>query len=86
MEDNKIIITGEDGETKEFFVEEETRLNNTSYLLVCDSMDEETQAYIMKDVYAPEDIESIYEFVVDDAELNAVAGIFSELLEDEDLI
>ncbi|MBQ1285676.1 MAG: DUF1292 domain-containing protein [Lachnospiraceae bacterium] len=86
MEDNKIIITGEDGETKEFFVEEETRLNNTSYLLVCDSMDEETQAYIMKDVSAPEDIESIYEFVVDDAELNAVAGIFSELLEDEDLI
>ena len=85
MEDNKIIITGEDGETKEFFVEEETRLNNTSYLLVCDSMDEETQAYIMKDVSAPEDIESIYEFVVDDAELNAVAGIFSELLEDEDL-
>ena len=86
MEDDKIIITGEDGETKEFFVEEETRLNNTSYLLVCDSMDEETQAYIMKDVSAPEDIESIYEFVVDDAELNAVAGIFSELLEDEDLI
>ena len=86
MEDNKIIITGEDGETKEFFVEEETRLNNTSYLLVCDSMDEETQAYIMKDVSAPEDIESIYEFVADDAELNAVAGIFSELLEDEDLI
>ena len=86
MEDNKIIITGEDGETKEFFVEEETRLNNTSYLLVCDSMDVETQAYIMKDVSAPEDIESIYEFVVDDAELNAVAGIFSELLEDEDLI
>ena len=86
MEDNKIIITGEDGETKEFFVAEETRLNNTSYLLVCDSMDEETQAYIMKDVSAPEDIESIYEFVVDDAELNAVAGIFSELLEDEDLI
>ena len=86
MEDNKIIITGEDGETKEFFFVEETRLNNTSYLLVCDSMDEETQAYIMKDVSAPEDIESIYEFVVDDAELNAVAGIFSELLEDEDLI
>ncbi|MBO7729288.1 MAG: DUF1292 domain-containing protein [Lachnospiraceae bacterium] len=86
MEDNKIIITGEDGETKEFFVEEETRLNNTSYLLVCDSMEEETQAYIMKDVSAPEDIESIYEFVVDDAELKAVAGIFSELLEDEDLI
>ena len=86
MEDNKIIITGEDGETKEFFVEEETRLNNTSYLLVCDSMEEETQAYIMKDVSTPEDIESIYEFVVDDAELKAVAGIFSELLEDEDLI
>ncbi len=86
MEDNKIIITCEDGETKELFVEEETRLNNTSYLLVCESMEEETEAYILKDMSAPEDIEAIYAFVEDDAERQAVFGIFAELLEDEDLI
>ncbi len=86
MEDNKIIITGEDGETKELFVVEETRLNNTSYLLVCESMEEETVAYILKDKSAPEDIEAIYAFVEDDAERQAVSGLFAELLEDEDLI
>lgn len=86
MEDNKIIITGEDGETKELFVVEETRLNNTSYLLVCESMEDETEAYIMKDMSTPEDLEAIYAFVEDDAERQAVSGLFSELLEDEDLI
>ena len=86
MDDNKIIITDEDGGTKELFVVEETRLNNTSYLLLCESMDEESDAYIMKDVSAPEDTEAIYTFVEDDAELKAVSGLFQELLEDEDLI
>ena len=86
MDDNKIIITDEDGGTKELFVVEETRLNNTSYLLVCESMDEESDAYIMKDMSAPEDTEAIYAFVEDDAELKAVSGLFRELLEDEDLI
>ena len=86
MEDNKIIITDEDGGTKELYVVEETRLNNTSYLLVCDSMEDEAEAYIMKDMSAPEDVEAIYAFVEDDAELKAVSGLFKELLEDEDLI
>lgn len=86
MEDNKIVITDEDGGTKELYVVEETRLNNTSYLLVCESMDEETEAYILKDMSAPEDVEAIYAFVEDDAERQAVSGLFQEILEDEDLI
>lgn len=86
MEDNKIVFTNEDGETIELFVVEETRLNNTSYLLVCDSMEDKSEAFIMKDISAPEDVEAIYEFVDDDAERQAVAGLFSELLDDEDLI
>ncbi|MBO4835062.1 MAG: DUF1292 domain-containing protein [Lachnospiraceae bacterium] len=86
MEDNKIIIHGEDGDTKEFYVEEETKLNNVTYLLVCESMEQETTAYILKDVSRPEDTEAIYEFVSDDNELKAVSPIFAELLEEEDLI
>lgn len=86
MEDNKIIIHGEEGETKEFYVEEETKLNNVTYLLVCESMEEETTAYILKDVSKPEEAEAIYEFVKDDNELKAVSALFAELLEDEDLI
>ena len=86
MEENKITVQGENGETKEFYVEEETKLNNVTYLLVCESMDNETAAYIMKDVSKPEDTEAVYEFVEDDNELKAVSTIFSELLEDTDLI
>ena len=86
MEENKITVQGEKGETKEFYVEEETKLNNVTYLLVCESMDNETEAYIMKDVSKPEDTEAVYEFVKDDNELKAVSTVFSELLEDADLI
>ena len=86
MEDSKIVLTDEDGRTTELYVVEETRLNNVSYLLVSKSMEEKTEAYIMKDMSSPEDIEAIYAFVEDDAERQAVAGLFSELLEDEDLI
>ncbi len=86
MEDNKIIFTDEDGTTEEFFVVEETKINDVNYLLVCESMDEETDAYIMKDVSSAEDEEAIYQFVDDDTELEAVADIFAELLEDEDLV
>ncbi|MBR5930858.1 MAG: DUF1292 domain-containing protein [Lachnospiraceae bacterium] len=86
MEDNKIVIQGEDGETEEFYVVEETKLNNVTYLLVCETMEDEADAYIMKDVSAPEATDAIYEFVEDDEELKVVSDLFAELLEDEELI
>lgn len=86
MDENKIIFTDEDGTTEEFYVVDETRINDVNYLLVCESMDQDTDAYILKDVSAPEDEEAVYVFVEDDVELEAVAGVFSELLEDEDLV
>ena len=86
MEDNKIILTGEDGTKEEFYVEEETRLNDVNYLLVCESPEKETEAFILKDISSPEDEEAVYVFVEDDTEREAVADIFAELLEDEDLI
>ncbi len=86
MEDNKIVFINEDGETDEFYVVEETQINGVKYLLVCESMEEETDAFILKDLSAPEDTEAVYEFVEDDDELEAVADIFAELLDDEELI
>ena len=47
MEDNKIIFTDEDGSTEEFYVVEETKINDIRYLLVCESMDDETEAFIL---------------------------------------
>ena len=86
MEENKITVQGEDGENETFYVVEETKLNNVTYLLVCETMEKESTAYIMKDVSKSEDADAIYEFVDDDNELKAVSTVFAELLEDEDLI
>ena len=82
----QVTFTAEDGTTEEFYVVEETRINDTNYLLVCESLDEETEAYILKDISSEADEEAVYVFVEDDTELKAVADIFAELLEDEDLV
>ena len=89
MERNQdiIIFTTEDGDEVKFHVIEETRINGTDYLLVLDDIeDEEQEALILKDVSAEGEAEAIYEIVEDEKELAAVAGLFSELLEDTDLV
>ena len=85
MEEGKIIFTDENGEDVEFYVLEETRINNVNYILVTDSQDEEATAYILKDVSAPEDEEAIYDIVDEEAEIEYIGKIFAELLEDVDL-
>ena len=81
----KITFCLEDGEVVEFFVLEQTRLGGVDYILVTDSDDEDGEALILKDVSAPSDEEAIYEIVEDDNELDAVAAIFAEMLDDVDL-
>ena len=71
----------EDGEKIPFFVLEETMLGGVNYLLVTDSEEEEAQAYIMREVNDEEN-QKVYEMVEEDAELEAVSKIFSELLDD----
>ena len=78
----KLVFTTEDGEELEFFIEEQTRVNGTAYLLVADSEDEEANAYIMKDISADGDEVANYVFVDDDVEREAIAGVFSQMLED----
>lgn len=84
----KIEFCPDGGEKVEFYVLEQTRLGGCDYILVTDSMDseeEEGEALILKDISAPEDKEAIYEIVGDERELDAVAEIFSDMLEDIDL-
>ena len=84
---DKIIFTGDDGEAIEFFVLEETQLSGNKYLLVCDSEDEdeESEATILKEITDDGD-DSVYEFVEDDVEFEAVAKLFDELIgEDADI-
>lgn len=83
MEKIKFIL--EDGTEAEFFVEEQTRIGGTAYLLVSDSLDEEATAYILKDMSADDSQEACYEMVEDENELEAVFKVFEQMLDDVDL-
>lgn len=82
----KIKFVDEEGTELEFSVIEQTRVNNTDYLLVTDSEDdeEEINAFIVKDLSEPEDEDALYEIVEDDDEFESVAKIFDELVGDLD--
>lgn len=80
----KIKFQAVDGTEEEFFVEEETRIGGVSYILVSDSMEEEANAYILKDVSESTDADALYEMVEDEEELDAVFKVFMEMMEDVD--
>lgn len=77
----KITFETEDGAV-EFFVLDETKINNCNYILVADSMEDEAEAMILKDVSGQEETQAVYVPVEDDVELNAVASVFAESLGD----
>ena len=66
-------------------LDEKVRLGGVDYILVTDSEDDDAEALILKDVSAPEDEEAIYSIVDDDKEMDAVAAIFTDMLEDIEL-
>ncbi|WP_349944324.1 DUF1292 domain-containing protein [Lacrimispora sp. BS-2] len=86
-EEKKITLTTDSGETVEFYVLEETRINGMNYLLVTDAADEddEGECYILKDLSKQEDSQALYEFVEDDNEIDYLFKIFSELLDGADV-
>ena len=90
MEDNKITFINDDGEEEIFYIVDETKVNGVSYILVTetnDQNDDDEDAYIMKDVSGTDDPEAKYVFVDDESEIDSVANIFAELLdEDTELI
>ena len=81
----KVAFTFDNDETVEFFVVEETKINGYKYILVTESEEDEAEAYILKDLAAEDDAESVYEIVEDENELEMVSGLFAELLEDVDI-
>ena len=76
----KIIFKDEGGTDVEFYVEEQTRVNGYTYLLVSDS-DEAEDAYILKDLSQDGEEESQYVMVEDETELEALSRVFNEMLE-----
>lgn len=83
MEKVKFIDSDTKEET-EFYVEEETQVNGTRYLLVTEEEDGDCDAYLLKEVESGRE-EAVYEMVEDDMELSAIGKVFAELIEDADI-
>ena len=82
--ENVLTFIDDNGDEINFRILEETRINNTNYILVAEDieLDDET-VYIMKDTSNDTDKEALYEFVDDDDEMEALMKIFNELLGDD---
>lgn len=74
-----------DGEVLSFYVVEQTRINNINYLLVEDAEDE-GEAYILKETASDSTAqESVFEFVEEDNEFEALSKVFEALLDEMDI-
>ena len=82
MKLEKITFCPDGDEPVDFYVLEQTKIAGVNYILVTDFEDGDGEAMILKDLSKPEDTESVYEIVSDEDELDAVAGVFEDLLED----
>lgn len=78
----RILFHPEDEEPVAFFILEQTRIAGVNYILVTDCEEGDGEALILKDLSKAEEEESIYEIVSDDEEMNTVAGIFENMMED----
>ena len=82
----KITFRPEGEEPVEFYVLDQTRIGGHNYTLVTDVVEGEGDGLFLKDMSLDCEDESIYDVVSDDEELEAVSGVFADMLEDIDLI
>jgi len=91
---DKIEFTLNDTDEKVlFFVLEQTMIGGISYLLVTDSEEDDAEAYILRDMSQSNQTvaeiaaeEALYEIVEETEELEAVSKVFSQMMEDVDII
>lgn len=76
----------DEGEEIPFYIIEQNTLAGKDFLLVTDSdtQENEAQVYIMQEI-SDQDDQTIYEFVEDEAQLEALSKVFEELLDDVDI-
>ena len=76
----------DEGEEIPLYIIEQTTLAGKDFLLVTDSdtQEDEAQVYIMQEI-SDQDDQTIYEFVEDEAQLEALSKVFEELLDDVDI-
>ncbi|HIQ98369.1 MAG TPA: DUF1292 domain-containing protein [Candidatus Scybalocola faecavium] len=74
------------GEKEEFYIIEQTRINNINYILVADSMEDEADAFILKETCGNTDMaDAVYSVVDDDDELEAISKVFAQMVDDLDI-
>lgn len=81
----KIIFRPEGEDPVEFYILEQTRISGIDYILVTDTEEDDGEALILRDTSREGDAEALYEIVTEDEELNAVAAVFENMLEDIEL-
>ena len=82
----KVSFTDPDtNESIEFFVLEQTTIRGINYLLVTVDEEGDSDAFVLKEIPGEDDQNTIYEMVEDDKELDAIAKIFAELMDDVDI-
>ena len=74
-----------DDETVDFYVLEQTRIGGVNYILVTDTEEGDGDALILKDLSEDGEEEAKFVIVDDDEELDAVAGVFENMLDDVEL-
>lgn len=81
----KVKFTDPDTEqSTDFFVLEQTTIGGNNYLMVTLDEEGDSDAFILKEL-AGDDSQTTYEMVEDDKELEAIAKVFAELMEDVDI-
>ena len=81
----KIKFTPDTGEVVELYIVEQTMINGINYILVCDEEEGDADALILKEKVTQDSEEAIYTVVEDDMELNAIAQVFEEMMDDIEL-
>lgn len=78
----KIVFTDpESGDEIELFLLEQTCISGNTYLLATEEEEEDSVAYILKEIQTDDD-NVVYAMVEDDTELTAISKVFAEMLDD----
>lgn len=82
----KITFNADGEDSVDFYVLEQTRIGGYNYILVTDFEEGDGEALILKDLSQDGDEESIFTIVSDEQELEAVSGVFADMLEDVEFV
>lgn len=82
----KITFNADGEEPVDFYVLEQTRIGGVNYILVTDFEEGDGEALILKDMSSDGEEESLFTIVSDEKELDAVSGVFADMLEDVEFV